>query len=616
MRDYYRRTLAFARDIMRQPMKAGRDLHFSDLAFFLRFARPIWRVGVLALIATALVSAAKTVLPLSIKFFIDNVLLGETPDPGSLLAGAGGLLSSLNALVAAPLVLGFFTGSMDLVRNYWTARFREDYAFNLQTALFEHVLGFPLSYFKSQQTGYILSRLSDDVQILQYTISQYLPQIMANGLYVIFTFAILCTLNLKLTLVVVAFIPLYLLVNVVFVKRIRAATHRERERQAYVSRDLAEVITGIETVKSHAAEDREVHRVSRTLREMVDARIRNTMLSAASEYFRVGTMSLMLIAVFWFGGNEVLTGSMTIGDFVAFAVYIVTFAPTVNTFFAFPVVMQPALTSAARLRDLFDMHGEVGAAPGTGEILPGIVQGRIEFQGVWFGYSGDDPVLRDASFVIHPGEVAAVVGRTGAGKTTLVNLILRAFVPQEGRITLDRHDIAVLDPRWLRRQVSIVSQDLFLFHATIEDNIRYSRPDAPFEEVAEAARKAQIHDDITGFPEGYRTIVGERGARLSVGQRQRIAIARAFLKDAPILILDEPTSALDMQTEDRILQTLRILTRGRTTILISHRPSLLELADRVLSIEEGRVQEFQGGMITIEAGADCGHHHPGRSAVP
>ena len=283
MRDCYRRTVAFVREIMRQPVKAGRDLHFSDLVFFLRFARPVWRVGVLALLATALVSAAKTVLPLSTKFFIDNVLLGETPDPGSLLAGVGGHLSSLNVLILALLVLGIFIGGMDLIRNYWMARFREDYAFNLQTTLFEHVLGFPLSYFKSQATGYILSRLSDDVQILQYTVSQYLPQIIANALYVIFAFAILCTLNLRLTLVILAFIPLYLLVNAVFIRRIRAATHRERERQAYVSRDLAEVITGIETVKSHAAEDREVRKVSRTLREMVNARIRNTMLSAASE---------------------------------------------------------------------------------------------------------------------------------------------------------------------------------------------------------------------------------------------------------------------------------------------------------------------------------------------
>jgi len=616
MRDCYRRTVAFVREIMRQPVKAGRDLHFSDLVFFLRFARPVWRVGVLALLATALVSAAKTVLPLSTKFFIDNILLGETPDPGSLLAGVGGHLSSLNVLILALLVLGIFIGGMDLIRNYWMARFREDYAFNLQTTLFEHVLGFPLSYFKSQATGYILSRLSDDVQILQYTVSQYLPQIIANALYVIFAFAILCTLNLRLTLVILAFIPLYLLVNAVFIRRIRAATHRERERQAYVSRDLAEVITGIETVKSHAAEDREVRKVSRTLREMVNARIRNTMLSAASEYFRIGTMSLMLIAVFWFGGNEVLAGVMSVGDFVAFAVYVVTFAPTVNTFFAFPVVMQPALISATRLRDLFAMHGEPGAAPGTGSTLPGTVQGRIEFSGVWFGYSREDPVLRDVNLVIHPGEVVAIVGRTGAGKTTLINLILRAFAPQNGRITLDGHDLATLDPRWLRRQVSIVSQDLFLFHTTIEDNIRYSRPDATFEEVVEAARKAQIHDDIARFPQGYQTVVGERGTQLSVGQRQRIAIARAFLKDAPILILDEPTSALDLQTEEQILQTLRVLVRGRTTILVSHRPSLLDLADRVLSIEEGRVQEFRGGDLPLQPGTDRSYPAPDQSAAP
>ena len=616
MRDCYRRTVAFVREIMRQPVKAGRDLHFSDLVFFLRFARPVWRVGVLALLATALVSAAKTVLPLSTKFFIDNVLLGETPDPGSLLAGVGGHLSSLNVLILALLVLGIFIGGMDLIRNYWMARFREDYAFNLQTTLFEHVLGFPLSYFKSQATGYILSRLSDDVQILQYTVSQYLPQIIANALYVIFAFAILCTLNLRLTLVILAFIPLYLLVNAVFIRRIRAATHRERERQAYVSRDLAEVITGIETVKSHAAEDREVRKVSRTLREMVNARIRNTMLSAASEYFRIGTMSLMLIAVFWFGGNEVLAGVMSVGDFVAFAVYVVTFAPTVNTFFAFPVVMQPALISATRLRDLFAMHGEPGAAPGTGSTLPGTVQGRIEFSGVWFGYSREDPVLRDVNLVIHPGEVVAIVGRTGAGKTTLINLILRAFAPQNGTITLDGHDLATLDPRWLRRQVSIVSQDLFLFHTTIEDNIRYSRPDATFEEVVEAARKAQIHDDIARFPQGYQTVVGERGTQVSVGQRQRIAIARAFLKDAPILILDEPTSALDLQTEEQILQTLRVLVRGRTTILVSHRPSLLDLADRVLSIEEGRVQEFRGGDLPLQPGTDRSYPAPDQSAAP
>lgn len=599
--DCCRRTVAFTRDIMRQPARTGGDLRFSDLAFFLRFARPIWKAGILALVATALVSAEKTVLPLSIKIFIDNILLGEAPAAETLLAGAGGVLSSLDALIVALLVLGLLTGATDLARNYLTARFREGYAFNLQTALFGHVLSFPLSYFKSQQTGYIMSRLSDDVQVLQYTVSQYLPQIVANALYVAFTLAILSVLNLRLTLVVLAFIPLYLLVNAVFVRRIRAATHRERERQAYVSRDLQEVISGIDTVKSHAAEDREVHKVSGTLRNMVDARIKNTMLSAFSEYFRIGTMSLMLVAVIWFGGNEVLAGAMTIGDFVAFSVYILTFAPTVNTFFAFPVVMQPALTSAARLHELFRIPGEAGG----GGIVPDTVQGHIEFSGVWFAYDSLDWVLRDARFTIRPGEVVAVVGRTGAGKTTIVNLILRAFAPQRGTITLDGRDLSSLDPRWLRRQISIVSQDLFLFHTTIEENIRYSRPEATVEEVVEAARKAQIHDEIMRLPEGYRTIVGERGTQLSVGQRQRVAIARAFLKDAPILILDEPTSALDLDTEDLIRQTLRALVRNRTTILISHRPSLIELADRVLAVGDGRVRECRESEPARQAGPGC-----------
>jgi subfamily B ATP-binding cassette protein MsbA len=233
---------------------------------------------------------------------------------------------------------------------------------------------------------------------------------------------------------------------------------------------------------------------------MIDSRIKNTMLSAFSEYFRIGAMSLMLVAVIWFGGNEVLAGAMTVGDFVTFAIYIMTFAPTVNTFFAFPVVMQPALTSATRLRELFRMHGEPGAAPGAGGIVPDAVQGRIEFSGVWFGYARSEWVLRDVRFAVRPGEVVAVVGRTGAGKTTLINLILRAFTPQIGTIMLDGYDLSLLDPRWLRRQISIVSQDLFLFHTHIEENIRYSRPDATVEEIVEAARKAQIHDDIVRLP--------------------------------------------------------------------------------------------------------------------
>ncbi|WP_067051198.1 ABC transporter ATP-binding protein [Methanofollis ethanolicus] len=578
MRDTLGRGIAFMREVLAAPQKT--EFRYRDLRFFLRYAKPIRRLGAASLLGTLVLVGLRAVIPLSGKVFLDYLVPGAGAPPPAFPVPL-----SLPTLLLAMLVLGAAVGVLGLVQTYLLVRFREEYTFGLQADLFDHVLRFPLSYFKSGQTGYLMSRISGDVGVMQYLFSQFLPQIISNVFYVAFSVVILYALSARLTVLLIVFTPLFLIANLLFLGRIRTVTYQEREREAHVSRDLQEVLAGIETVKAHAAEEREVGRVVATLRGVVRMRVRNAMLASLSGQSLLGTEFLLLLAVVWVGGQEVIEGAMTIGGFVAYIAYIVTFSAAARTFFSLPVVLQPVVTSAERLREIFGTEEEAGG------LVPDAVEGRIAFEGVSFSYPDGTEVLRDVSFTVGPGEVVALVGRTGAGKTTLINLVLAYYAPTAGTVTLDSRDLADLDPRWVRGQVSVVSQDLFLFHTSVEENIRYGRPEAGREDIVAAARKAQVHDEVLGLPQGYETVVGERGMQLSTGQRQRIAVARAFLRDSTILVLDEPTSALDALTEERLQASLADLAEGRTVVLITHRTSLLALADRVYAIEDGRLVE-------------------------
>lgn len=590
-----RAGIAFVREIFTPARETDSKVRTQDILFFSRYLRPVWKIGVISLGLTLLLVGLRALVPLSGKIFLDYVVPGATgsspvtaPTSSLLDTSLSAICSSLPALVMAICILGAAIGLLGLVQSYLLVRFREEYTFHLQTDLFEHVLRFPLSYFKAGQTGYLMSRISGDVGIMQYLFSQYLPQIFSSLFYVAFSVVILYALSAKLTLILIIFTPLFLLVNLIFISRIRAITYLERERGAYVSRDLQEILSGIETVKTHAAEAREVGRVVNSLRGVIQTRVKSSMLNSFSSQFLLGTQFMMLLAVIWIGGQDVLVGVMTVGDFVAYVAYIVTFSTASSTFFSLPVIIQPVFTSVERLQELFRTETESGQ---SGEIIPDSIEGKIEFQDVSFSYVDETPVLHGVNLSVGPGEVVALIGRTGAGKTTLINLLLKFFTPQSGMITLDGYDLADLDSGWVRRQVSVVSQDLFLFHTSIEENIRYGRPEAGRDEVIEAARKAQVHAEILEFSQGYETVVGERGTHLSAGQRQRIAVARAFLRDSQVLILDEPTSSLDARTEERLQSSLAELAAGRTVILITHRPALLSLADRVYALEDGYLVE-------------------------
>ncbi len=292
-------------------------------------------------------------------------------------------------------------------------------------------------------------------------------------------------------------------------------------------------------------------------------------------------------AILWVGGQQVLNGSLSIGSLLVFLSYLNSLYGPVESLLYTPGTVQGVAGSARRVMEILEMEPEVRDRPGAGP-LPA-ARGHVSFEHVTFGYEPDRPVLHDVSLEALPGQVVALVGPTGAGKSTLVSLISRFFDPWKGRVTVDGHDLRDVQLKSLREQVALVLQEPFLFPLTIAENIAYGRPDAPREAIEAAARAANAHAFIERLPQGYDTVVGERGATLSGGERQRLSIARALLKDAPILILDEPTSALDAETEGLLLEALERLMEGRTTFIIAHRLSTIRKADRIVVLEAGRV---------------------------
>ncbi|BAI60952.1 ABC transporter permease/ATP binding protein [Methanocella paludicola SANAE] len=572
----------------------------GDLAFFFQFVRPVWKLGVLSLILTVAIAAFRSMIPLGGKVFIDFIVnqngfeaISDILTPiglGSLAPAIMSLFSSLNLVIALLLIAGIFYGLMQVVQGYLTAKYQQELTFNLETQLFDHVLRFPLTFFKNKQTGYLMSRVSDDVDTLEYLFSSAISQILSSGMYVIFGAAILILLDVKLAIIMACMFPVYLLIRYFFFARIRALSYSERESHAELSQDMQEVLSGVEVVKSHATEEKEVARVSDRLRKVIQVRLNNTILMSTASSVLNSFQYLLLLVIMIVSVGEIRSGAMTIGDLVAFIGYVLTLTGSVNSLFYTYLSFQPVFASMDRLKEMFSIVPEFERQGNNKALLkPDRVTGNIKYAGVSFAYNVNEPVLKDISFEVKPGEVVALVGPSGAGKTTMINLLLKLYIPQSGAIYLDGNDLNKIDHAWLRKQIGIVSQDIFLFNDTIENNIKYGKASATREEVIEAAKKAHIHNHILQMPDGYDTVIGERGAKMSVGQRQRISIAREFLKDAPILILDEPTSSVDTETERSIKESMKELTKGKTTFIISHRMTLANMADKIIVIENGKV---------------------------
>jgi subfamily B ATP-binding cassette protein MsbA len=591
----------YAKEIMEKPSPSETRFRYRDIFFFIQFVKPLWKIGIISFLLTILSTGLSSLLPLSSKVLIDFIIMKEgfqrveslltSLHLEALIPYAQHFLESINLVILAILVIGIAIGIIGLIQRYLMVRFQQELTFNLQTTLFDHILRFPMSFFKRKQTGYLVSRASDDVDALQHLFSQSLPDTLSSVLYLSFGIAILFMLSAKLSLIALGILPVYVFINYYFGRRLRGISLDERETSAQVSKDMQEVLSGVEVVKSYTSEQIEVQKVSSKMRSVINARIKGTVLSLLSNYAARSAQLISTLLIMWFGVKEISKGAMTIGDYVAFTSYVLYLSRSINSLSLTHLYLQPVFASLERLMEIFLIvpefkHGEVSKRPPSHA-----VRGEITFEDVSFSYEEGRPVFSHISFCAHPGEIIALVGPSGSGKTTLVNLMLKFHDPQSGSILLDGHDLKDTPSPWLRENVGIVSQDVFLFNDTIERNISYGRPHATREEVVEAAKKANIHNDIDGLKNRYDTTIGERGVQLSAGQRQRISLARAFLKDPPILIFDEPTSALDVDTENLVKESFRNLAGSRTTFIIAHRLALIDIADKILSLENGTLRE-------------------------
>ncbi len=462
---------------------------------------------------------------------------------------------------------------------------------DLRTEVYAKLQQLTLTFYDKRQTGWIMSRVTNDTSFLQHFMVQGLQQIVVHLLMVVGIAGILFLMNWQLALITLLPLPLVAWGTSRFSKKMHKVYHRIWRRISNMHAMLGDTIPGIRVVKAFTRESDEIERFVDKNQEVLEENMKAIRVTSLFFPAMGFTMAVGTIALWAVGGYRVIVaGDIQPGELIAFIGYTGMLYNPIQALSRSSEQVQGAVTAAERLFEIADTRPEVEEDEEQGLILEN-VKGRIEFKDVAFYYEKGDPVLQGIDFTIEPGQMIGLVGSSGSGKSTLINLIARFYKVTEGEVLIDGHNINDLDLASLRRQIGMVLQEPFLFHGTISENIAYGRPDATIDEIVEAARLANAHRFIMNLPDGYDTRIGERGVGLSGGEKQRISIARAILKDPKILILDEATSAVDTETEKLIQEALDRLVTGRTTIAIAHRLSTLQNADRLLVMKDGRIVE-------------------------
>ena len=513
------------------------------------------------------------------------------------------LVAAITAQPVAPNTMGFVTqltivaliaylarAGLQFLRSYMAHIAGWGVVADVRKYIYEHMQRLTLRFYEDKQTGQLMSRVVNDTDLFEQLISHAIPDVVVNVITLIGVSIVLFSMNWKLTLLSLIPIPLVVASLQVYAQYVRPAFRERQKVLGDLNAILNDNISGIREIKAFTREEEELQKVSTGIEHYRSSQLSALRLMAIFQPFVEFTSSLGVLVVIYFGGQLALKGTLPIADLVAFFLYLDLFYQPVRDLSGAWEQVQGSLAGADRVADLLAELPEPLNAPGAAA-LSGRAHGDIAFKSVSFEYASDTPILEDITLDIPARHMVALVGPTGVGKSTLVSLIPRFYDVGTGSITLDGRDIRDLTLESLRQQISIVLQDVFLFHGTVRENILFGRPDATEEEMIAAARIANAHEFITALSEGYDTLIGERGVKLSGGQKQRLSIARAVLKDAPILILDEATSSVDTETELLIQQALERLMVGRTTIVIAHRLSTIRNADKIVVLEGKQIKE-------------------------
>ena len=559
----------------------------------LRYYRPFLGQTILGLFLSFIGIGLNLLKPWPFKVIVDDFLRAGPPIRSDWRIWIPLLCL---ALVAIQLLWGI----INWITSYFFVKIGLHALLKLRTDLYSYLQSLSLKYHDARRSSDSSFRVAYDSQSIQTIYNKGFTNVFGSIVTLIATFLIMLRLDWRLTLVSLAIVPLIAGAIYLFAHRIRRESTSIQEQESAMLAQTQEGLSSIRMVHAFGREEFEVRQFHQQARQSLQANLRLTLTNVNSALVISTLMVIGTAAMYYIGTLHVLAGTLTLGSLLVFSAYLLMLYQPLESLTYTAWAMEGATAGAKRCFEVLDRQDDVVDSPDA--IAIPSAAGAIAFKSVSFGYTEDRYVLRDIDLSVHPNQIVGLVGGTGAGKSTLLSLVPRFYDPTSGSITLDGRDLRQITKKTLRAQIAIVLQDTLLFSTTVRENIAYGRPDATEEEIIDAARRAQADDFIRQLPEGYSSPVGERGGHLSVGQRQRIGIARAFLKNAPILLLDEPTSALDPATESAIMETIKELMRGRTTLIATHRLAAVHDVEQIVVLDNGRIVEKGRGPELVGRG--------------